>query len=127
MPKITSEISTWFDYPDDPWGGRVHIRHLKEGELSSIRQRTSEIRTEYVQEFRQKEVSVRQTGLREAICIAAIKEWENFFDENDQQMKCTPGNIRIMCTEAGFFEFIDNCLDILEKEAAEKKETETKN
>lgn len=127
MPRITSEISMWFDYPDDPYGGRVHVRHLKEGELMNIRERTREMATTYVQEFRQKDVTVRQNGTSEAIAIAAVMDWENFIDEKDEPMKCIPGNIKKMCMEAGFFRFIEDCLDKLEKEASQRQEVEVKN
>lgn len=127
MPKITKELSTWFDYPDDPYNGKVHVRLVKEGELSSIRERTSEVKTQFVKEFRQKETVFRLNGTKEAIAIAAIIGWENFYNEKDEKLECTEGNIRIMCMESGFLDFIDECLSILNDESTKTKEEEAKN
>lgn len=127
MPKVSSEISRWFDYPDDPYKGRVRVRLPKGGELQAIRERTTEGRAQHVKEFRQREVVIRQNGYREEVAVTATLEWENFLDENDKPLKCTPGNIRRMCMEDGYYDFIDECLAELEQEAKEKAEAESKN
>jgi hypothetical protein len=127
MPKIKSEISMWFPYPDDPYGGKVHVRLPKPGEAQAIREKAREMKVQYVKEFRQSETIIRMNGAREGIVLAAVKDWENFLDESDKPLKCTAENVRIMCLEDGFLDFIDECLAELEKVDKEKSEAASKN
>ena len=114
MPKITKEISDWFDFPDDPYHGRVLVRLPKPGEIESIRERAREMK------FKSDETVLRFSGMREAIAIIAVKDWEQFFDAEDQPLKCTPANVAVMCLEKGFLDFVDVCIADLEKRAEDR-------
>jgi len=127
MPKVKKELAMWFPYPDDPYEGKVHVRHLKAGEIAAIMERTRELKTTYVKEFRQSETAMRIVGAKVETSIAAIKGWENFIDEHDKPMECTPANIKIMCLEDDFLDFIDQCLKTLDDMAAEQDKAEQKN
>jgi hypothetical protein len=127
MPRIAREISAWFEMPDDPFGGRVHVRLLKRAEVEAIMEKAREIKAVHVKEFRQTETSIRIHGAKTEITIAAVKDWENFFNEKDEALKCTPPNVRIMCLEDGFMDFVDRCLKALEDQEAKKREAELKN
>jgi hypothetical protein len=126
MPKIKKEIKDWFPYPDDPYNGRVLVRLPKPGEQEAIKERSREL---IVRTFRQtnEEMALRSTGSKEALAISSVSDWENFFDESDEPMKCTQANVKLMCKEAGFVDFIDECIAELEKRAAKKTEEEIKN
>ena len=121
MPKVKPEISDWFNCPDDPYNGRVEVRLPKPGEVDSIRERTREMA------IGQDSPVMRMSGTRASVIVAAIKKWENFFDAEDQPMRCTDANIKIMCNEAGFMDFIDECLAELEARAKAKADAEVKN
>jgi len=127
MPKISKEISAWFDYPDDPQGGKVHVRLLKSGEFQLISEKTLEIRNTFNDETNQNEVTMARRGFRASVVVKSIKEWENFFDVEDKPMKCTPLNIKLMCCEDGFVEFIETCIEELEKQKAAKDNAILKN
>ena len=114
MPKITKEISDWFAYPDDPYNGRVLVRLPKAGEVDAIREKAREMRV------KSDETVLRFSGMREAVAMIAVKDWEQFFDADDQLLKCTPANIAIMCLEKGFLDFVDECIADLEKRAEER-------
>lgn len=127
MPKIVKEISAWFDYPDDPLNGRVHIKYIKPGRRAAITERTSEIVTNYVREFRQSESSFRLNGTGEALAVEQVIAWENFFDENDKPMEANAVNIKKMCLESGFITFLNECQKILAEQAGEIQEKESGN
>lgn len=125
MPKIKKEVKDWFDYPDDPFNGRALIRLPKPGEIESIKEKSREL---VVKEFRQAEtLSIRATGVKEAIAVAAFLDWENFIDVDGEQMKCTKAHVLLMCKEAGFLEWMDDCLKELEERAHKEAKAELKN
>jgi len=127
VPIIQKETQAWFDYPDDEFGGKALIRLPKGGELKSIREKTSEVATYAVKAFRETETVFRQRGHREAVAVAVVKDWQNFFDMEHKPLECNRANILMMCQETGFHEFIDECLAQLEKQAEEKAKAEVKN
>lgn len=122
MPKIKSDLKQWFDIPDDEYKGKILIRLPKGGEVEAIKERTREMIM-----GQDGDMIVRQRGTRESIIIAAVSDWSNFIDSEGEQLKCTAANIRVMCREDWFMEFVDGCLGDLEVIAKRNRESEQKN
>jgi hypothetical protein len=127
MPKIVPQIESWFDYPDDPMGGRVLVAHIKDGELARILERTTETKTVYVKEFRRPESTIRHVDSTTEIIVAAVKGWEKFYGEDDKPLPCTPENVRVFCKEDGFIRFVSQCREKLAQIALDKVAAEQKN
>lgn len=121
MPKISKDISAWFDYPDDPLNGKVNVRLPKSGEVQSAVEKTMEIKYVWDEETQKAEPVIGRSGTKASIVQLAVLDWKNFFDANDKPMKCTPANIKAMCCEDGFAMFIDECVSKLEKEHLKKE------
>ena len=121
MPKIIADVQEWFDVKDDPYHGKVLVRLPKKGEMDQILERTREMT------IASDGPVVRMNGSRVAMACAAVKDWKNFIDENDEPLKCTKPNIERMCAENWFFGFVDNCLKELEAKAQKAIEDIEKN
>ena len=121
MPKISREFSDWFEIPNDTYNGRVKIRLPKSGEQEQIKERCREL------SLAGGVPAVRLIGSRVALATAAIMDWENFFDADDNPLKCTPANVQIMCNEDGFLEFVDECMAELESRKEELEKAALKN
>jgi hypothetical protein len=121
MPKLKTDIKDWFDYPDDKYGGKVLVRMPWDGEIDAIRERN----TEYL--VGSSENVFRMNKTNEEIFWAAVEGWENFLDENDEEMKCTKPNVLLMCKYSKFRTFIDQCIKELRRRYAEQLKAERKN
>ena len=122
MPKVKPEVSDWFDYPDDPYKGRVQVRLVPDGESTLIKNRNR------VMIFAQDKPAIGMGEAEIEIIIASVKNWENFFGLEDESLKCTPANVKRMCESVdGFIDFINECLIDLEARAKAKSEAEVKN
>ncbi|HBA86025.1 MAG TPA: hypothetical protein DCZ95_18220 [Verrucomicrobia bacterium] len=121
MPRIQKETEAWFDYPNDPDGGRALIRLLKDGKQDLIKSKCREmVMTETGEPgFR--------TDARLEIIIESVVDWKNFIGADGQQLKCTRANISLMCAEDGFMKWVDECIAELEKRKAEQVKAEVKN
>jgi len=139
MPKITKPNERWFPFPDDPLEGRVKIKHLSPGELAEISDESFKTRYNYKAGKGKKaekgkatelDVSVKQNPVayRELPIKKSIVDWENFFDEKDKKMECTPENIEKSIRQLdGFVNFIEECRKTLKKDIAKEKEGQAKN
>lgn len=132
MPKIEETQEMWFDYPDDPLGGRVLIRHLKSGEVARIENETTEVRSVFNQETNQPETIVIHRAMQEKLAAAAVKDWEKFFDgkpvkghANGKPLPCNEKNIILFCKEDGFLNFVfDSRKKLAEHVQARREESE---
>lgn len=133
MPKVARTHSRWFPVPNDQLNGKVHVRRLKEAEVQAIMDQVNDRkvidRGENTKGERQIEVELRTNTGQAAIklAVACVLGWENFFDEKDQPLDCTPDNVRLFAMEDGFTAFLKNCREVLTKEAAEAEEEARKN
>lgn len=95
MAKLTAVKKEWFVIPGDEDKAKIQIKHLTPGDARRISGGTSrwvgrpdEINTEkFNTEF---EYDPLEQIRRER--IEAVTDWENFFDEHGQQMKCSEKN-----------------------------------
>jgi hypothetical protein len=121
VPRIQKETEGWFDYPNDPDGGRALIRLLKNGKQDLIKSKSREV---VWNEFG--EAGFR-TDARLEIIIESVVQWENFIGADGESLKCTRANISLMCAEDGFMRWVDECVAELEKRKAEQAKAEIKN
>ena len=103
MPRITAEKKVWFDLPDDPDNGRVELRYLKDGDVQEVLNSVNVTETVFNKEAKSTLTRLRQIESPAiAQAAAAIVDWENHLDENGQQLKCTPENVRRFLQEDGY-------------------------
>ena len=104
MPRISKPKEMWFEWPDDQLGGRILVRHLKEGDIVAIHSKCSSADTSYVDGNSASVTSRHDMGLeRELVAVAAIAGWENFFDESGKPLECTAAHKRLFAMEDGFY------------------------
>ncbi len=107
MPRLSKEFSVWFDYPDDPHGGKVEIRHIPPEELARIE---SEVNTTRLVagpgKMPEKETRTDTILDRKLTTDAAVKDWENFLDEEDKPMECSSENKHLWSCDMSFWLFV---------------------
>jgi hypothetical protein len=92
----------WFDFIDDPDGGRVKMRQLKPSEEQSAWTEAFACLLEELPEADQQSapfmarVSRKMTEIN---TVKAVAEWENFFDENGEPLECNEDNILLVMHE----------------------------
>lgn len=134
MPAIQKRLEIWFDYPNDPMGGRVLVRHLKEGEINRILQGCTDTRLVYDQDSRKAETVVSRKNQIEELIIASVADWEKFYDGKPKKgnphgafLPCTDANIRKFCIEDGFSSFVSDCREKLAEMARKDRIDAEKN
>ncbi len=133
MPKVKPIRSRWFDLPDDPLKGRVHVRLLKKAEVQAIVAQGIDSKTidkgfdDKGERLCETEIRVDNGKTAKLLAVACVLGWENFLDEKDQPLECTPENIKLFILEDGFAAFLKDCREVLAKEAADAEEEARKN
>lgn len=135
MPRITPEEEMWFDYPDDPLGGRALIRHLKDGEFQDIIDSAMRTRVTFkADDSKETDIFEDTAYRREALAVAVVKDWENFFsDQVDKDhpdgllLECNKANKKAYSREDGFMRWIYDCRKKLAKIVSDKQEAARKN
>lgn len=126
MPNIAREIRVWFDLPNDPVGGRVELRHIKDGEAQQILSKITVTQTS-LRDGRQ-EVIARQTdNPNMALAAAAIVGWEHHYDEQGQPLACTRENIERFLREDDYLRIITGLISDLTRETKRRHEDAEKN
>lgn len=114
MPILRPQFSVWFDVPSDPYGGRVLIKHLNDGDKNEIIKKALKTKLVVNSEGKPELLSSVDTTIdRELTTLACIQDWENFFDGrptpehlNGTPMKCTMTNKLLFVREDGFSDMI---------------------
>lgn len=133
MPKISKEVSAWFDYPDDPLGGKVEVRHLKKAKAQGIlgqamdQKVISRGKDASGEPLVESEIKVDNVKTNELLAVACVKAWENFQDEKGEVLPCNKDNIKRYAGEDGFIEFLVKCREDLAKQVKEQQEKALKN
>ena len=113
MPSITHSESAWYDYPDDPQGGRVKIRWVKDGEIQDISAKLSRQRLVNPTDDENQEVIIEprddKLSLAGELAVAAVTDWENFNDgvpvdgkPYGEALPCNEITKRQFCMESDF-------------------------
>ena len=141
MPRITKIKERWFEVPNDPDKGRVKVKHLSPGELALINDKSFKKEMSYKAGKGKKddkgkkispdvEVDIKENpvAFRELPIIKSVVAWENHFDEDGKDLKCTQENIeRFIRNDDSFSPFINDCREILAKDIAQEKKEQLKN
>lgn len=134
MPKIQKVKEMWFNYPDDPMGGKVLIRHLKEGEVQDLLDDHSETKAIYNTESNTHETVMIRKNVMPALAAASVVDWENFFDgkpakgnKHGKPLPCTKKNVFLFCKEDGFLAFISESREKLSDVMSEREKESEKN
>lgn len=131
--RIKKTIERWFDVPDDSDGGRLRIRELLPGEVTDIFDKVFVQKINYKKgeggEFEPAFSQNTNKSLdRKLTLTKTIVNWENFFDSDGKEMKCTPDNIMRASREIkGFNELVTELREKLAKEIEKEKEDQQKN
>ena len=117
--RIRRPTERWFPCVGDPDEGSVLIKHLTPGEVQDIANEAMPQKYEYAPDDEGKLIPKLTVGMdtgisRELTFIACILDWKNFFDEDGNQLACTPENITRASREIeGLNDFITECQNIL--------------
>lgn len=135
LQKLTK---AWFDFPNDPDGGKFEIKHLLAGEIAKIFEKTHkqgfDFREDANGELKPVPVfEIDNVMEKELTIVATIQNWENQFDENGEILKCNDKNKLRICREIGeedwktFLDFITDCRQKLSDIVKAQAEKEIKN
>jgi hypothetical protein len=129
MPRLTEKFSMWFDYPDDPDGGRVEIESLSDQDVAAIRAKAQITRVVY---DASKDAPTQETQIlldvdRQETIERAVKSWENFFDQDGNQMPCNKDTRRQWAQNADFVGFVNRSLMVVNAEARTRTAERRKN
>jgi hypothetical protein len=128
MPRAYSPIKLWFNYPDDPCGGRIEVRHLSPREEEEIREKESPTKQILDDHGVRVESSKRTMHEEIELAVAAVVGWENFLDADGDQMACTARNVRRAAMQFDdFLLFVAECREKLATKVATDKEARIKN
>lgn len=129
MPRINKTLEQWFDWPNDELGGRILIRHLKEGQVVDIHAKCAATRQTFGTKDKTMEAETHHDLLleRELVAVAAVGAWENFFDDAGTPLECTEANKRLFAREDGFSAQIRDFRDALAKRVEEERTEQRKN
>lgn len=131
--RISKTTERWFDAENDPDKSRVKIKHLLPEELDDINDQAFRQDINYKKDKKGNLEPVilnkNDTKLfRELPIQKSVVDWENFFDENNNKMKCTHENILMAIRQIeGFKEFISECREQFAKDIKQEKEDQLGN
>ena len=131
--RITKSEERWFPVPGDPDKGEVLICHLHLGTAAAIFEQTAKSETRYKPTGKDGKLEADTVILNNPAAEAAatmdavIQDWKNIYGADGELMKCTTENKLAAKAEIpGFYEFINECREVLatdidaEKAASEK-------
>ncbi len=129
MPRLTEKCTMWFDFPDDPDGGRVEIESLSDQDIAAIRAKAQITRVIYDQaKERPVQEHIFDTDIdRRETVERAVKDWENFYDEDGKQMPCTVESRRQWSCSLDFVRFVNQSLAVVNAEAKARAAKKRKN
>jgi len=129
MPKAVKKLSMWFDWPDDPHGGRVEIVHLDQQDTANIAEQVYETRNVFNAGTDKIDTEQRINTIldRRLTADRAIKSWENFLDGEGKPMECTRENKFFWADDAEFMAKLNGLRKIVAGKVREVEERTEKN
>lgn len=133
MPKLKTPLSRWFEIPDDPCNGRVKVAHLTKTEVQDIMAKGIDSKVVYRNQDQpgkplpETETKINNSVIRTELALAAVDAWENFLDQDDKPLDCTPENVRLFARDDEFMANLGKFRESLAKEAAALEEAARKN
>ncbi len=127
--KLSKIETAWFEYPDDPDGARLKIKHLLAGDLNDIQDQVHQEEVEFKKDLQGNlepsiKTTIRQKIGEELTVCAAIADWENVMDADGVPLACTDENKIRVCRELpepawrDFVKFIGECRAALSEQVA---------
>ena len=131
--RIAKQVERWFTVPNDPDGAKIKMKQLTPGDKADIYDRVFVQRIDYEKDAngdlqpKMSQETNKQLD-RELTVQKSIVDWENFFDEDDKELECTPENIiRALEEIEGFNVLISDFRKKLATEIEGEKEKQRKN
>lgn len=136
MARLSAKKEMWYDIPGDEDGAKIKILHLTPGDLQKISNETSRWIGKSENEKMVSELEYQPLQQLKLTRIAAVIDWDNFYDENGNKMKCSNKNVELYLNfdpELGsdangkaklFSDWIDYFREELAKTVAPKEELE---
>jgi len=131
--RIIKIDARWFDVPNDTDGARLKIKHLSPGETSDIFDKVFKQEISYKKgaDGKMEPAFSQNTDKaldRKMTLNATVVDWENFFDQEGNDLKCTPKNVLRASREIqGFNELVTELREQLAIDIEEEKEEQRKN
>lgn len=119
----------WFDYPKDPDKGRVEISNLDDEDIAAITMASMTNRTVYDFDTGKpaREQKYYHIFDRQETVARSVTNWENFYDQDGEQMACTDKAKRSWACNNDFMVFVNTCRAVVEKAAVKAVEKKRKN
>lgn len=104
--------------PEKKDSGRVKVRVLNSGKLAEIRDSTIRTEVEYRGENRFEYQKIDHSARDSIVWDYCIVDWEGIIDDDDKPIECnTENKIKLMNNHIGFSNFIQNCLERLNRQS----------
>lgn len=136
MARLSAKKEMWYDITGDEDGAKIKILHLTPGDLQKISNETSRWVGKSENDKMVSELEYQPLQQLRLTRIAAVVDWDNFYDENGNKMKCSNKNVERYLNhdpELGkdadgksklFSEWLDYFREELAKTVAPKEELE---
>ena len=136
MARLSARKEMWAEIPGDTDKAKVKIIHLTPGEIQQISNDTSRWVGKRVDKEMESELEYSPLEQMKKTRIAAVVDWDGFYDAEGNKMKCNRKNVEeylnydpeLGVDEDGkalpFSEWIDKFRDELAKTVAPKEELE---
>lgn len=129
MPRLMGKTSMWFDYPDDPDGGKVEVCNLTDQDIAEIGGLANKERTLYDPVSGKGKIETSYSSMVDAqeTVVRAVAAWKNFFNADGSEMECSAANKRRWACDTKFARFVNDKRKIVALEAAKRLEDARKN
>ena len=95
MARLTAKKMNWFSIPGDTDKAKLKILHLCPGDIEKIEAETSRwVGKRAADEFVSELEYSPQAKLRK-LRIAAVVDWDGFYDEDGNKLKCSTKNVEL--------------------------------
>ena len=131
--RITKPIERWFDVPNDSDKARIKVKRLLPGELTDIFDEVFDQNVSYKKNEKGElepvfSQSTDKKKDRELTLTKAVVGWENFFDKEDQPLRCNEENILRASREIeGFNTLVTELREKLAEDITQERKDQAKN
>ena len=128
MPKLYREVVERFELDDDPLKGWIEVVHLEDDAINRIAEKVTRTVNRVGMDGKPERVQEVDLNLdRMETVDAAVRNWGNFFDDNDNPLPCTSENKRKWALDNWFMAHVRRIRQELAGRVAAEREEAAKN
>lgn len=95
MARLSAKKEMWFEIPGDEDKAKVKILHLTPGDIQKISNDTSRWVGKRVNDEFESELEYSPLEQMQKTRIAAVLDWDNFYDADGNKLKCNTKNLEL--------------------------------